>query len=388
MKKLNSLIVILRNNIFSLICLLLFLLVIATGSISYGKYIISDSRIDSSNVGSFSVSANMDNISGFSFTNTSFWSTSDNNKIAMNALRTLNFSVNNFKNDNNGNQKISNVKLKYNLSFSAPANFIEKLAIQIFNDEGNPILPQIVIGDLINANNTTYDTSKSLDYNGTAFNELIFNVNKNNNFLTATSDSTIITIEEYEQNVSQTLLFRMWDVSALTNENNKELDIEGGKVLSPLEVKISQTVKFYRVSIIMDSFILPVNNATTNNYSIKLVPTEIISDDHLRGVIVDAEKDNSGTIVNTKKIKELYSDSNKEWYIKSNEKDNSSSYTSIKIDKITWTKLNSNNETETITYDENNKLYFFDNDIQKIYLSECYSKSFPFFVNVIFEQAQ
>lgn len=328
MNKFNFIIKFLKRNLFSCICTLLFTLVILTGSISYAKYNISQDSNHNSNLGSFSVSATIDNISGFSFTNTSFWSSnSDDEKIAMNALRTLNFSVNNFKYDDTGKQIISDVKLKYDLNFSTPKNFAEKLAIQVFDSEGLPILPQIVINDLLNNVGGKYKTENSEDYNGVDTDDLEFNVVKNSDkFYTATSKSATITIEEYEESVNQTLLFRMWDTSSITSTKDPKVETESGKVLPPLEIEFSQTITFYKISIITNNFTLPAGKAKTDNFSIKLVPTEIISDMHLGGTIVDVVKDSNGNIINSNNIKQIYGGSNKNWYIQSTKEVTSENY--------------------------------------------------------------
>lgn len=348
MNKFNFIIKFLKRNLFSCICALLFTLVIFTGSISYAKYNISQDANNNSNLGSFSVSATIDNVSGFSFTNTSFWSSnSDDEKIAMNALRTLNFSINNFKYDDNGKQIISDVKLKYNLNFSTPKNFAEKLAIQVFDSENSPILPQIVINDLIKSFGGKYKTENSEDYNGVDTNDLEFNVVKNSDkFYTATSNLATITIEEYEKSVDQTLLFRMWDTSSITSSTTPKVDTEGGKVLPPLEISFSQIVTFYKISIVTNNFTLPAGKAKTDNFSIKLVPTEIISDMHLGGTIVDVVKDINGNIINSNNIEEIYGESNKSWYIQSTKEVTSENY--YDNSNFTGTPLQSTEPEETI----------------------------------------
>lgn len=348
MNKFSFIIKFLKRNLFSCICTLLFTLVILTGSISYAKYNVSQDSNHNSNLGSFSVSATIDNISGFSFTNTSFWSSnSDDEKIAMNALRTLNFSVNNFKYDDTGNQIISDVKLKYDLNFSTPKNFAQKLAIQLFDSESSPVLPQIVINDILNNVGGKYKTENSEDYNGVDTNDLEFNVVKNSDkFYTATSKLATITIEEYEKNVSQTLLFRMWDTSSVTSSENNKVNTEGGKVLPPLEISFSQTVTFYKISIITNNFTLPAGKAKTDNFSIKLVPTEIISDIHLGGTIMNVEKDSNGNIINSSNIEQIYGGSNKNWYIQSTKEITSENY--YDNPNFTGTPIKSTEPEETI----------------------------------------
>lgn len=316
MNKFGFILTFFKRNFFPFVCLFLFFLVLLTGSFSYAKYISSNSQSHGSDVGSFSVSASIDNISGFSFTNTSFWSnTTDNNKIAMNALRTLKFSINNFKKDNNNNIKISDVKLKYDLTFSSPEIFARKFAFQVFDENDNPIIPQIVLEDLLTSE-SIYNTTSSKDYNGTDTEDLEFSVLKNGSSYSATSRDITITISEYEKTVSQTLLFRMWDTSSITTPSNPEVNNDGGEVVPPVEVTYTTKVKFYRISIKSDKFVLPAGKMETDKYSIKLAPTDVIPDDYLGGKIVDKVTDSNGNITYNK-INEIYGGDNKIWYLQS-----------------------------------------------------------------------
>lgn len=316
MNKFGFILAFFKRNFFPFVCLFLFFLVLLTGSFSYAKYISSNSQSHGSDVGSFSVSASIDNVSGFSFTNTSFWSnTTDNNKIAMNALRTLKFSINNFKKDNNNNIKISDVKLKYDLTFSSPEIFARKFAFQVFDENDNPIIPQIVLEDLLTSE-SIYNTTSSKDYNGTDTEDLEFSVLKNGSSYSATSKDITITISEYEKTVSQTLLFRMWDTSSITTPSNPEVNNDGGEVVPPVEVTYTTKVKFYRISIKSDKFVLPAGKMETDKYSIKLAPTDVIPDDYLGGKIVDKVTDSNGNITYNK-INEIYGGDNKIWYLQS-----------------------------------------------------------------------
>lgn len=375
----------LKNNVFSLICLLLCICVLITGSLSYAKYISADSAASGSGVGSFYVSASVDGVSGLSFTDTDFWSYSSTEEahIAMNALRSLNFSVNNFETDGNGNKKVSSVKLKYALTFSAPQIFAEKLAMQVFDGEGNALLPQMIIADMIKNAGGVYKTAESADYNGTATEELEFSVVKNSEtFYTVTSGSTVITIEKYNKEISQKLLFRMWDTSA---RNETEIKDEGGKLLPPLEITFSEEVPFYRISVMTADFVLPAGSAATESYTVKLAPTASVSDMHIGSSFVAAEEDGSGNITETGSIRAIYGGTDKKWYLKSL---HGNIYSSIVIDEIIRTETGEDGETETTVITEQNQLDFYGDGIQKLYLSQCYSKGYPFFVNVVFEQAQ
>lgn len=291
-----------KKNVFSCLCLLLSFLVCITGSLSYAKYISSSPANGNTGVGSFSCSATIDGVSALSFTNTAFWGgTVEDDKIAMNALRSINFSVNNFE-VANGVERVSEVKMKYNLTFSAPENFVKKLAIQLFNEQNTAILPQIVLMDLIHSadHGHQFQTATSDDYNSDYHHDLTFETKKSGNDYTATFDGAIhdepvkvvVKLEEFEQETHQILHFRTWDTSSVTSEDYPTVDTEGGKLLPPLQVNFTRNIKFYRVIISMSNMVLPANEKTTKKYSVRLAPTDAIEDDHLAGYFVSEQDGN------------------------------------------------------------------------------------------------
>lgn len=379
MKKSDTLKAFIKKNVFSCTCLLLALLVLITGTFSYARYVSSETANHGSAAGNFSVSASIDGISGLSFTNTSFWSDDDTKEIAMNALRSLKFSVNNFETDAAGGKTPSSVDLKYTLCFSAPKNFAQRLAIQLFDDTGEAFLPQIVIAELIGAAGGSYSTGTA-NYNGTDTAPLTFAVAKDGSTYTATAGATVIKIEEYTKAVTQKLLFRLWDTSALTSAEHPSVDYESGKVLSPVEISFTEEVAFYRITIAAAAFTLPSGVAQTDEYTLKLAPTDALEDVHIGGSIIDAEHN---------AITSIYG-GDTSWYISSLEKNEQGehSYSEIKFDDVARSQTDENGTTSTMHYDESSPLELYENGLQKLYLSRCYSKSYPFFVNVIFEQTQ
>ncbi len=286
-----------KKNVLSCLCLLLATLVAITGSISYSKYIsTAPAGTHTPGAGSFTASASIDGISALSFTNTAFWGgTVEDDKIAMNALRSINFSVNNFS-VVEGVEKVAEVRMKYNLSFSAPVNFVHKLAIQLFNEEDKPMLPQIVLMDFINAatHGHAFQTATSNDYNSTYHHDLTFQTSKINNDCTGVFDGTIhgeavkviVKLEEYTKKTHQLLHFRTWDTSAITSTTNPTVKDEGGKLLPPLQVKFTREIPFYKITISMSNMVLPASEKTTVKHTIRLAPTDTIEDDHLAGYFV------------------------------------------------------------------------------------------------------
>ena len=291
-----------KKNIFSCLCLLLATLVTLTGSISYSKYISTDNVDKKPGVGSFSCSANIDGVSALSFTNTAFWGgTIEDDKIAMNALRSINFSVNNWEVVND-EEKVSEVKMNYNLTFSAPVNFVKRLAIQLFNEADEPMLPQFVLMDLINAceHGHLFQTATSEDFNSVYHHDLTFETQKAGENYTATFDGhiheeavkVVVKLEKYEQSTHQLLHFRTWDTSDVSTAEKPKVDEEGGKLLPPLQVKFTRTIPFYRIVIHMSNMILPAGEKATRKHSIHLAPTDTLEDDHLAGYFVSEQGGN------------------------------------------------------------------------------------------------
>jgi hypothetical protein len=313
-KALKKFIKLIKRNLISCICVLLAVAVCLTGTFSYARYISVDSSDHAPGAGKFSYSANIDLVSALSFTNTAFWGgTSEEDKIAMNALRSIDFNVKNYE-TKGGVEEVAEVKMKYNLVFSAPKNFAERLAIQVFDTDANiALLPQIVISDLIGTGSGVFNTGDSEDYNGTDIGDMSFNVQAltsgENHIYRATNGDISINIEEYEREVHQNLLFRMWDSSALTDVNTPTVSTEGGKLLPPLSVKYKQDVKFYRITISMPNFVLEPGTKKTRNHRIELAPTDTIQDLHLGGEIV--KKNGDGTY---SAVKSIYAD-NQTWTV-------------------------------------------------------------------------
>lgn len=310
--------VFIKKNAISCACLLLATLVAITGSVSYSKYISTAPITEGSGAGSFSASATIDGISALSFTNTAFWGgTVEEDKIAMNALRSVNFHVRNYEYDGSGNKKIADVKMKYNLVFDAPKNFAERLAIQVFDEANKPLLPQIVLSYLLDsvASSTTgvFDTGKTPDYNASEIHDEVFDVVKSGDTFTATmrdNEDTVIIVEDYFEDVHQRLDFRTWDCSALTNTINPSLNVEGGTLTPPLTVNyMEENVEFYRIIIKMPQFILEPGAEREAHYSIRIAPTDTIQDGHLGGSFVQLI---DGQYV---PVKEIYGGSSNDWYL-------------------------------------------------------------------------
>lgn len=310
--------VFIKKNALSCLCLLIATLVAITGSVSYSKYISTSPITEGSGAGSFSASATIDGVSALSFTNTAFWGgTVEEDKIAMNALRSVDFHVRNYEYDGSGNKKIADVKMKYNLVFDAPKNFAERLAIQVFDKANQPLLPQIVLSYLFDsvASSTTgvFDTGKTPDYNASEIHDEVFDVVKSGDTFTATmrdNEDTVIIIEDHFEDVHQRLDFRTWDCSALTNTINPTLNVEGGTLTPPLTVYyMEENVEFYRIIIKMPQFILEPGAEREAHYSIKIAPTDTIQDGHLGGSfaqLIDGEY---------VPVKEIYGGSSNDWYL-------------------------------------------------------------------------
>ena len=294
-----------KKNFIACLALFLALSVFVTGSISFARYATSVDINGGAGAANFSCSTSIDSVSALSFTNTAFWGgTAGDDKIAMNALRTIDFSINNYQVDGEGNKKVADVRLKYNLIFEAPVNFTERLAIQVFDKEDKPMLPQIVLSDLMNSviganDEGAFDTGDSEDYNGTHYpSDVHFDVTKtpggehHNYSAISVSEGISINLTSFIRMVHQQLEFRTWDCSALTSAEKPQMDTEGGTLAPPLSVIYKEDVEFYRISISLPAFNLPAGVETSEKYSLRLAPTDTIQDEHLGGNFVNKISDN------------------------------------------------------------------------------------------------
>ena len=312
----------LKKNLISFVCILLAVVMAVGGVISYAKFMSGENLGDSTGIGLFSYSATIDGVSALSFTNTAFWGgsveedQSEESLVAMNAIRTIDFKVKNF--DENGN--INAVRTGYSITFTAPKSFAEKLAFQVVDGITVPMTPQIVVSDILKGE--SFSTSDSIDYNGDKFIYEVYDKNDNvvdeneedgNGLYFKVTTSTVngytaytataktpngnfvITITQRTETKEQILQFRLWDVSSVTNESNPTVNYEGGKLISPLTVKVEEAQIFYDITVTTPDFQFPAGIATTRNHRVKLVPTEAIDDAHLGGTILDASTGQQAT---------------------------------------------------------------------------------------------
>ena len=317
-----------KSNLFACACFFWAIMIFLIGSFSYARFISSEPVRSLPQAGSFVCSANIDGVSSLSFTNTAFWGgTLTDDKVAMSALRSIDFTVNNFKMVND-KKVVNEVKTSYSLSFSAPANFVQRLALQPFKfdelGDEHPLLPQIVINDIMHAGDIgkSYNTGDSEDYQGVNVYEMDFEIKKSGNGKIADYIATAydtkgnveaqIRLEHFKKEVPQKLLFRMWDVSHLTTEKQPSMNTESGKLLPPLEITATQEIDYYKIIIsIPGVLVMPAAVETTYNHSVHLTPTHTITDEHLAGYFVNGESDAG---VNNA-VKEIYAHENKEWTV-------------------------------------------------------------------------
>lgn len=139
------------------ICYLLVLAVCIT-SVTFSRYLSSGAGISSAPLSRFSSSYQIADISSFAYNNSDYWWTEDGNKNqhATSSARTIRFTVNNFENVGTGESATtlgpSDVDLQATIRFTAPLEFVSRLALQVeqFTTSGSVIVsPQYVLRDLI-----------------------------------------------------------------------------------------------------------------------------------------------------------------------------------------------------------------------------------------------
>ncbi|MBE7088417.1 MAG: hypothetical protein E7370_02715 [Clostridiales bacterium] len=299
------------NSILFRIAFVALMLVLFSTHLSAGiaaKFISSAGGSDEARVARFSCSTNIDDYSALTFTNTAFWGGAyGDSGVAMNALRSVNFSVHNWDYADESKTEIivNEVASSYELNFSAPANFIEKLAIQVFDDQDHPLMPQFGFHDLIETFHESADTDTTASYtapamakyNGKLFHhDVDFTVTRKANTFSEydyvavsntnglSTDGLTVKLTKFKKTVDQTLYFRLWDVSHLTTTGevvNRYVKNEMGKLLAPLKLVLNEEIEFYKISVSLPSFVLKTNEAETKKYKIQIAPTHALFDDHL-----------------------------------------------------------------------------------------------------------
>lgn len=301
-----------QNNFISCICLFL-AATIFTGAVTFSKFISTGGSSHGSTTGSFHCSGSVDDVSSLSFANLDFWGGTEKD-TPMNTIHSLDFLVNNYEEKTVGESVIKYVsatKIGYTLIFSAPAIFLDKLALQLYESPNTVMTPQIVLADLLaTANGGTYDTAKSKDYKGDPYPDFQFKINVSNKSVANTYTATaalpngtgdmVLKVEPFTQRMTQTLKFRLWDVSKLTSESNPTVDYDGGELIAPLYADVHADVLCYRISISMPQFQLAAGVEEQDKYSIRFVTTSAINDRELGGFLMENQEGES--------LKSIYSE--------------------------------------------------------------------------------
>ena len=287
----------------SIIAFILAIAVCITGAVSYARYVSGGDFFQKPGVGIFAGSGIVNDVSALSFTNMAFWSEFSESNVAMNSLRYVNFAVNNAETDAEGNLKVSDVALEYSLIFTTPENFADRLALQLFDDNGTALTSQFLLSDILNSvgkdKPTASFTTTDPQYNGAVYNGtdgngnatayMTFDVSYNTDSGTYTAasrglDGTIIKIEPLiVPNVKQTLNFRLWDVS---EQNSTNVTEERGELLPPVQMEYVSDVPSYRISVSNNDFKFPAGVYTERNYSLSLAPIDTLFDTQLGGYLM------------------------------------------------------------------------------------------------------
>ena len=297
-----------KKNYISCICLLLAGLVVFTGTLSFAKYVSVDSISKRPGAATINGSADITGVSALSFTNTNFWGGDDNNAIAMNSLRSIDILVNNFDYDEQGNKKVTDVRMEYDIVFLSPVSFTENLAFQLLAMDGHPVTTQMNMGHFIKAahNQENHESLGKAQYNGVDVDHnhiFTFESNADESVIICTTEYNLpggghapltIRIERVTQMVEQTLMFRAWDT---TKYHSGNIDTEGGDLLPPIRMTIETPVEMYRISIHLPLFVMEPGAESTHKYRMTIAPTQALHDDHLGAFIqVAGGKDGDNTI--------------------------------------------------------------------------------------------
>ena len=122
-------------------------------------------------ISKFAVSYEIGDMSAATFANADYWLTISDDKVAMNAARSVRFTVRNYTLGQDGTPgRVSEVDLQGSLRFYAPAEFISSLAVQVVevDDSGGYVTqtPQYVISEFLydeNGNFRSWDQGDTVD---------------------------------------------------------------------------------------------------------------------------------------------------------------------------------------------------------------------------------
>ncbi len=134
--------------ILSYLCYLLVVSVLFTG-VTFSRYSTATSGDLGANVSPFIASYRIDNLSSNTYTNANFWL---ENNTQQGVSRYVRFTVANHRPASEAEgaaELISDVDLSSKIRFYLPAEFADNLAIQLLGEDGNAVMPQIVLGNLI-----------------------------------------------------------------------------------------------------------------------------------------------------------------------------------------------------------------------------------------------
>lgn len=311
-----------KKNLVSCVCFLLASLVALTGTASFAKYVSGDTINKRPNAAAMRGSAVIDGVSALSFSNTAFWGgDGGEDDIALNSLRSIDFVINSFETDDEGNRIPTDIRMEYDINFLAPKGFTEKLAFQLLAMDGHPVTTQMNLGHFIESahNHESHEASGKALYNGVDVNHnhiFTFESNADESVITCTTEYRLpkldeddpdvtapltIRIEKVTMPIEQVILFRAWDTSEFGKET---IDSEMGELLPPLRASISTTVEMYRISIHLPLFVFEAGEAVTHRYRLTIAPTETLVDDHLGAFIMFEDSDNVGALVSPNNLKQ------------------------------------------------------------------------------------
>ncbi|MBR3875299.1 MAG: hypothetical protein IKJ25_00815 [Clostridia bacterium] len=309
-----------KKNLVSCVCFLLASLVALTGTVSFAKYVSGDTINKRPNAAAMRGSAVIDGVSALSFSNTAFWGgDGGEDDIALNSLRSIDFVINSFETDDEGNRIPTDVRMEYDINFLAPVGFTENLAFQLLAMDGHPVTTQMNLGHFIDSarlHESHVASGKAL-YNGVDVDhDHTFTFESNAGVIICTTEYKLpkldeddpdvtapltIRIETVTMPIEQVILFRAWDTSEFGKET---IDSEMGELLPPLRASISTMVEMYRISIHLPLFVFEAGEEVTHRYRLTIAPTKALTDDHLGAFIMVEDSDNVGALVSPNNLKQ------------------------------------------------------------------------------------
>ncbi len=261
-----------KYPIFTYVCLLLCVFTLGTG-VTFARYATSQTGGGSAGIAYFVSDFSVQSVSATTFVNTDFWSSSGDDKEALNTPQSIQFVASNHKDG-----KVSQVDLQSSFRFTASQQFLKDCAFQLVSRDGGEhgVTPQYLMAEILSVaeglgdgNTITLDTATFVDYGEIAgCNDQTLTISKmsaNNvehiRCVATLDDGNTVTVDiSYQQEESNIAYgYSRGEAYSVIAGDYYYNDLVG----SILYATVTQQEKIFTVEITLPELFLPANKATS-----------------------------------------------------------------------------------------------------------------------------